>query len=123
MFGLTTKNYKMQKSSINNENPAIGNVLLAVRASLPNNCTRSEALKHYGFTEVGRKSIRGNSYSKCWFHEKLNIFAVPFMWRTSYHKFMSRDEKIQNEIDKYTSEMWYGIDVIRYFKSLSERLS
>lgn len=29
MFGLTTKNYKMQKSSINNENPAIGNVLLA----------------------------------------------------------------------------------------------
>lgn len=29
MFGLITKNYKMQKSSINNENPAIGNVLLA----------------------------------------------------------------------------------------------
>ena len=29
MFGLTTKINKMQKSSINNETPAIGNVLLA----------------------------------------------------------------------------------------------
>jgi hypothetical protein len=28
MFGLTTKIYKMEKSSINNETPAIGNVLL-----------------------------------------------------------------------------------------------
>ena len=113
----------MQKDTINHESHAIGNVLLAVRASLPNNCTRSEALKHYGFTEVGRKSIRGNSFSKCWYHEKLNIFAVPFMWRTSYHKFMSRDEKIQNEINNCTSEMWYGVDVIRYFEALSERLS
>ena len=33
MFGLTTKFQKMQKDSINHETPAIGNVLLAVRAS------------------------------------------------------------------------------------------
>jgi hypothetical protein len=32
MFGLTTKFNKMQKSSINNETPAIGNVLLAAGA-------------------------------------------------------------------------------------------
>jgi hypothetical protein len=31
MFGLTTKFDKMQKSSINNETPAIGNLLLAAR--------------------------------------------------------------------------------------------
>lgn len=105
------------------DTPTDANNVLAVRASLPHNCTRKDALQHYGFVEVGRKSIRGNSYSKCWFHEKLNIFAVPFMWRTSYHKFMSRDEKIQNEINNYTSEMWYGVDVIRYFEALSERLS
>ena len=112
------------KTKTNNQKETAnsGNRLLAVRASLPDNCTRTEALKHYGFTEVGRKSIRGNTYSKCWYHEKLNIFAVPFMWRTSYHKFMSRDEKTQEEINKHTSEMWYGVDVIRYFEKLAERL-
>lgn len=35
MFGLTTKFNKMQKSSINNENPAIGNVLLAAALTSP----------------------------------------------------------------------------------------
>lgn len=103
--------------------PTDANNVLAVRASLPDNCTRREALQHYGFVEVGRKSIRGNKYSKCWYHENLNIFAVPFMWRTSYHKFMSRDKKIQSVINKNTSEMWYGVDVIRYIEALSERLS
>ena len=29
MFGLTTKFHKMQEATINNETPAIGNVLLA----------------------------------------------------------------------------------------------
>lgn len=111
------------ETSLNHQTPTDAKRMLAVRASLPNNCTRAEALKHYGFTEVGRKSIRGNSYSKCWYHEKSNIFSVPFMWRTSYHKFMSRDEKIQKEINNHTSEMWYGVDVIRYFEILSERLS
>ena len=64
--------------------------------SPPCNCTRIEVLKHYGFTEVGRKSIGGHRYSKCWYHEKLNIFAVQFTYRVSLHKFMSRDENIQN---------------------------
>jgi hypothetical protein len=113
----------MHADSKKHETPTDENNGLAVRASLPNNCTRAEALKHYGFTEVGRKSIRGNSYTKCLYHEKLNIFAVPFMWRTSYHRLMSRDKQIQNEINNHTSEMWYGVDVIRCFEKLSKRLS
>ena len=32
MFGLTTKFHKMQEATINNETPAIGNVLLAAAA-------------------------------------------------------------------------------------------
>src|SRR5690625_4432700 len=79
--------------------------VLAGRASLANNCTREEALLHFGFTFVGRKSIRGNRYSKCYYHEKLQIFAVPFAWRTTYHKFVSRDKVTQKLINKYTSEM------------------
>lgn len=93
-----------------------------IKTNLANNCTREEALKHFGFTLVGRKSIRGNRYSKCWYHEKLQIFAVPFAWRTIYHKFMSRDEAMQKLINKYTSEMWYSIDVIENFERLSEKL-
>jgi hypothetical protein len=87
------------------------------------NCTRKEALTHFGFKEVGRVSIRGNKYSNCLYNDILNVYAVPFRWRTSYHKFMSRNEKIQEKINAVTSEMWYGIDVIRYFETLSERLS
>ncbi len=112
-----------KETSIKHCTPPDAKHLLAVRASLPSNCSRIEALQHYGFIEVGRKSIRGNNYSKCWYSEKLNVFAVPFVWRTSFHKFMSRDKNIQKQIDNHTSEMWYGIDVIRYFKALSERLS
>ena len=99
------------------------NELLEKNMTPPCNCTRIEALKHYGFTEVGRKSIRGNSYSKCWYHEKLNIFAVQFMCRISFHKFMSRDENIQNEINNHTSHMWNRADVIQYFEKLSQLLS
>ena len=122
MIKLFKKFNKMQNFN-KIHHPAISNMPLAVRAYIPNNCSRAEALIHYGFTEVGRKSIRGYNYSKCWYHEKLNIFAVPFMWRTSFHKFMSRDKKVQGEIDKCTNDMWYGADVIRYFEALSERLS
>lgn len=86
------------------------------------NCTRKEALTHFGFTYVGRVSIRGNKYSKCLFNDKLKVYAVPFMWRTSFHRFMSRDENIQKAIDQSASDMWYGVDVINYFKILSERL-
>jgi hypothetical protein len=35
MFGLTTKFYKMQEATINNETPAIGNVLLAAALTSP----------------------------------------------------------------------------------------
>ena len=35
MFGLTTKFNKMQKTTINNETPAIGNVLLAAALTSP----------------------------------------------------------------------------------------
>lgn len=35
MFGLTTKFQKMQEATINNENPAIGNVLLAAALTSP----------------------------------------------------------------------------------------
>ena len=112
----------MHTDSKKHDTPTDANNVLAVRASLPNNCTRSEALKYYGFIEVGRVSIRGHRFSACLFNEKLNVYAVPFMWRTSFHKFMSRDEKLQNAINESTSEMWYGIDVINYYKSLSERL-
>ena len=101
----------------------IAKPLLAVRASLPCNCTKTEALKYYGFIEVGRKSIRGNMYSKCWYNEKLNVFAVPFWWRTSYLKFMSRDKKIQDSIYKHPSDMWYGKDIVRSFEKLSNLLS
>lgn len=94
----------------------VNNVLAAVNSL-------HDALKYCGFTEVGRKSIKGINYSKCWYQEKLNIFAVPFMWRTSYIKFMSRDKKIQNEIYSHTNEMWCKIDIIRNFERLSKHLS
>lgn len=107
---------KLQNSTVSQHN---SNEMLAVRAALPDNCTRKEALLHFGFVEVGTKSIRGNKYSNCMYNEKLNVFAVPFVWRTSYHSFMSRDEKVQSSINKLTSEMWYGVDVIRNFNNLS----
>ena len=91
-------------------------------SGLLENCTRKEALTYFGFKDVGPVSIRGNKYSKCVYNDKLNVFAVQFMWLTSYHIFMSRDEKIQRKINKVTGEMWHGADVIRNFNSLSKRL-
>jgi len=87
------------------------------------NSTLEEALRHFGFVEVGTKSINGRKYSKCLYHEGLNIFAVRFVWRRYYYEFMSRDKRIEEVINEITHEMWYDIDVIRYFNKLRERLS
>ena len=51
MFGLTTKINKMQKDTINNETPAIGNVLLADVVSLED----AKKLSRLGWTKTQTK--------------------------------------------------------------------
>lgn len=75
MFGLIKKFNKMQKSSINNENPAIGNVLLAV------------VLKHIGLFMFGSIISAGfltivKNYDKALRNDDWFIIALSISWTT-----------------------------------------